>query len=504
MENQIKIILKYFNSGNYKRVIEKSQRLQKKYSQSSYLDNLLGSAYLKIGDNKNAKINFESSITKSPKNIAAFNNLANLEKNNGNYKTAQKIYLKILKLDPNYINGLVNYANLKIDMGDSDEAIKTLTKAITIDPNSSIALFNLATAYLTLGQKTKSLKYALRSSEINPNFTPVDKLISAIKTYNKDDDHFIRMKNKLNDLNINQFNKIHLNFAIAKAYKDMGENKKFIQHIITGNALRKKISNYDLKKDINLINDIKLMFKNIDYSKMKLSNNNKKIIFVVGMPRSGTSLVEQILSSHSKIYGAGELPFLKQSILDKFNKEFFMYDSFSNLNEISKSYIENISFLSGTKEYILDKNPLNFIWIGFIKLLFPNAKIIHIKRNSKDTCFSCFKELFENLYFTDDQYDLSTFYNSYNDLMNFWNSNLTNYIHTVNYEDLVDSTKSNVLQMLKFCELDFEENCLNFIENQSAVRTISVSQVRNPIYKSSVGSYKDYEENLKTLFDNLV
>ena len=98
MENQIKIILKYFNSGNYKRVIEKSQRLQKKYSQSSYLDNLLGSAYLKIGDNKNAKINFESSITKSPKNIAALNNLANLEKNNGNYKTAQKIYLKILKL----------------------------------------------------------------------------------------------------------------------------------------------------------------------------------------------------------------------------------------------------------------------------------------------------------------------------------------------------------------------------------------------------------------------
>jgi hypothetical protein len=88
--------------------------------------------------------------------------------------------------------------------------------------------------------------------------------------------------------------------------------------------------------------------------------------------------------------------------------------------------------------------------------------------------------------------------------MNFWNASLNNYIHTVNYEDLVDSTKSNVLQMLKFCELDFEENCLNFTENQSAVRTISINQVRNPIYKSSVGSYKDYEENLKTLFDNLV
>ena len=281
----------------------------------------------------------------------------------------------------------------------------------------------------------------------------------------------------------------------------MTNDKEFIElarSVYIVNDKRAKI-----KKDINLLNNIKLVFKNIDYSKVQLSNNDKKIIFVVGMPRSGTSLVEQILSSHSKIYGAGELPFLKQTILEKFNKEFFMHDSFSNLNKISKKYIENISFLSGTNEYILDKNPLNFIWIGFIKLLFPNAKIIHVKRNSKDTCFSCFKELFENLHFTHDQYDLSTFYNSYIDLMSFWNYSLKNYIHTVNYEDLVDSTKSNVKQMLNFCELDFEENCLNFKENKSAVRTISISQVRNPIYKSSVGSYKYYEGNLKVLFDNL-
>ena len=503
MENQIKIILRYFNSGNYKEVIERSKKLQKKYSQSAYLDNMLGSAYLKIGDNKKAKINFESSIAKSPENPAALNNLANLLKNDCKYKLAEKIYLKILKNDPNYISALVNYANLKIAVGNSNGATKTLNKVITIDPENSLALFNLATAYLTLGQKTKALKYALRSSKIKPNFTPTDKLISIIKTYNKNDDHFIKMKNQLNDLNINQFSKIYLNFAIAKAYKDMGNNKKFIEHIIAGNTLRKNISKYDIKNDINLMNDIKLVFKNINYSRIKLSNNSKKIIFVVGMPRSGTSLVEQILSSHSKIFGAGELPFLRKIVLEKFNKEFFTHNSLLNLNEISKNYIENISFYSDTKNYILDKNPLNFIWIGFIKLLFPNAKIIHIKRNSKDTCFSCFKELFENLNFTDDQYDLATFYNSYNDLMNFWNSRLKNFIHTVNYEDLVNSTKLNVEQMLKFCELDFEEDCLNFKDNKAAVRTISISQVRNPIYRSSIGSYKYYEENLKILFDNL-
>ena len=503
MENQIKIILKYFNLGQYKKVIEKSKKLKIKYPNSAYLDNLLGSAYLKISDNKNAKINFESSLRKTPENIPALNNLANLEKNNSEYNLAEKIYLKIFKIDPDYINAHVNYANLKIDTNDSHGAIKILNKAMAISPKNSLVLFNLATAHLTLGHKSEALKYALRASKINPNFSPIDKLISGIKKYKKNDEHFIKIKNKLNDLNINQHNKVYLNFAIAKAYQDMGYKNKFIEHIINGNNIRKKISKYNIKKDINLINDIKFAFKTIDYSEMKLSNNTKKIIFVVGMPRSGTSLVEQILSSHSKVFGAGELPFLKKTVLNIFSKDFFKKNPFSHLNQISESYIEKISYYSDTKDYILDKNPLNFIWVGFIKLLFPRAKIIHIKRNSKDTCFSCFKELFENLNFTDDQYDLAKFYNSYSDLMNFWNLSLKDSIHTVDYEDLVNLTELNIKNMLKFCELDFEENCLNFKDNKAAVRTISVSQVRKPIYRSSIGSYKYYEENLKILFDNL-
>ena len=503
MENQIKIILKYFNLGLYNKVIKETKNLQKKFTSSSYLDNLLGSAYSKIGDTKNAKTSFESSLKKSPKNTAAMNNLANVYKNNGEYKIAEKVYLQVLKIDPSYVNATVNYANLKIATSDSDGAIKILSKVIKKNPNNSVVLFNLATAYLTLGQKQEALKQALKASKISPDFTPIDKLISVIKTYTKNDDHFIKMKKQLNNQNMNNFNKVYLNFGIAKAYKDIGDNEKFIEHLIIGNNLRKISSKYEVKKDVNLMHIIKSLFKDIDYSKLKISNNDKKIIFVVGMPRSGTSLVEQILSSHSKIFGAGELPFLKKIILEKFNKEFFKNDTFSNLNQISKDYIENISFLSDTNDFILDKNPLNFLWIGFIKLLFPKAKIIYIKRNAKDTCFSCFKELFENLYFADDQHDLSQFYNSYIDLMNFWNSSLKGFIHTVKYEDLINSTKSNIDQMLKFCELDFEENCLNFKENTNAVRTMSVSQVRSPIYKNSIGSYKFYENNLNVLFDNL-
>ena len=162
-----------------------------------------------------------------------------------------------------------------------------------------------------------------------------------------------------------------------------------------------------------------------------------------------------------------------------------------------------ISSYSNNKDYILDKNPLNFLWIGFIKILFPMAKIIHIKRNSKDTCYSCFKQLFENINFADDQDDLAQFYNAYVQLMMFWNSNLENFICNINYEELIENPKSNIETMLNFCDLDFEEKCLNFNENKNAVRTMSISQVRLPLYKSSINSYKKYEKDLSKLFNNL-
>ena len=502
MENQIKIILNCFASGHFNKVIDKTKKILKTYPQNSYLYNLLGSAYSQNGDTQNATINFELSIKHSPKNIAALNNLANIYKKNTQYKLAEKYYMRILDLEPNYVNGLINYANLKIDLNEPESAIKMLDKAIEINPNNSMAHFNLATTYLTLGKNSKALEHALESLKIDPNFSPTDKLISVLKKYSINDDHFIKIKKNLMDENVSEFNKIYLNFSIAKAYEDMGDTNKFIEHIIVGNNLKKKNSRYNIVKDVNLISDIKSSFTNFDYSKINLSNN-KKIIFVVGMPRSGTSLVEQILSSHSQIYGAGELPFLKKIILEKFNKDFFVNDSFSNLNQMSRNYLEKISSYPNQKSFILDKNPLNFIWIGFIKLLFPKAKIIHIKRNAKDTCFSCFKQLFENIHFADDQSDLAQFYNSYNDLMDFWNLSLKKSIHTLNYEDLINSPKLNIDHMLKFCELDFEEKCLNFNENQSPVKTKSASQVRLPIYKSSINSYKDYENKLRLLFNNL-
>ena len=337
----------------------------------------------------------------------------------------------------------------------------------------------------------------------NPSFTPADKLISSLIKYSKNDPHFLNMKEKLNDEKINRLHKVYLHFGVAKAYEDLENFDKFIEHIKKGNEIRKNISGYNIKSHIDLINKIKLIFKDINFSDFILKNNNKKIIFVLGMPRSGSSLLEKMLSGHKKILGAGELQFLKQSISEKILDNFSINDSFSSLNDMAENYIRKTQVFKDPQDFILDKNPLNFIYIGFIKILFPSAKVIHIKRNAKDTCFSCYKQLFENINFADNEKDLAKFYKIYDELMIFWKNELKDFIYTINYEDLVDKPKANIQKVLNFCELNFDENCLNFEDNKTPIQTMSVMQARKPIYRSSIGSYKKYEKDLSFLFNNL-
>ena len=508
IEEQIKQILNRFSIGDYDYVLIKLKELSKKNPYSTYLKNLLGSTYLKINDVENAIKSFNLSLQLDPKNIAAINNLGNTYKNSNNYLEAEKLYLRALKINPNYTNALLNYSNLKINLNQIDEAIDLLKKAVAIEPDNHMLHFSLAVAYQAIGEFEKTKEHSKKAIKINPFFSPADKLISSYIKYTEDNDHFIKMKKDINNEKINKNNKVHLHFALGKAFEDIGYNDEAIDHIEKGNNLRRSLLKYDINDDINLINKIKLIFKDIDFNKRNFVTNNKKIIFVLGMPRSGTSLVEQILSSHSKVFGAGELPFLRNIILNNLKENLNQTDNFlniaSNLEIMSKAYIDKTSLLKNNDKLILDKSPLNFLWIGFIKALFPNAKIIHVNRDAKDTCFSCYKNLFtNNLNFSYHQKELALFYKAYADLMNFWNDMLPNFIYSIKYEDLINSPKDNIIKALKFCELDFEEECLKFYENKSPIKTMSATQARQKIYKTSIKSYKKYEEKLTDLLNNL-
>ena len=293
---------------------------------------------------------------------------------------------------------------------------------------------------------------------------------------------------------------------MAKAYFDNRQFTEFFNQMELGNKLKRESINYDAKRDLNLFNNIKLLFTNANIKNLENVKNTKKLIFVLGMPRSGTSLVEQIISSHSKVFGAGELPFLLNSFLKKLhslegnNQNNF----FSDFEEISENYNTQTSILNSSDQITLDKSPLNFLLIGFIRILFPQSKVIHVKRGSKDTCFSCYKNLFDHgLNFTYNKKELAFFYNSYDDLMQFWNKKLGNFIYTINYENLVNDSKSEIKKVLNFCNLEFEEKCLNFYKNKSPIKTLSALQVRKEIYQDSIKSYKLFDSDLSDIFDNL-
>ena len=291
----------------------------------------------------------------------------------------------------------------------------------------------------------------------------------------------------------------------------MGNIEEASKLLLEGNNLKKKIINYNINEEIKIFNIIKKEFKKIKFN-TSVSKDNEKIIFILGMPRSGTSLVEQIVSSHSEVFGGGELPILSNII----RKNFFPNESngitdFNEkindemmINQLKEDYLKYIENFKYNEKYISDKSPLNFRWIGFIKLIFPNAKIIHCIRDPKNNCLSMFKNLFEGgLGFTYDQKDLVTYFKNYLELMNFWKLNFKETILDIRYENLISNSEEEIKKIIKFCNLEWEEKCLEFHKNKSPIKTMSTAQARMPIYKSSINSFEKFSNFFQVLDKDL-
>ena len=223
------------------------------------------------------------------------------------------------------------------------------------------------------------------------------------------------------------------------------------------------------------------------------------------MPRSGTSLAEQIISSHNNVFGGGELNFLPK-IIDKHllnNEEINNltdHDFDKILSECRENYFQNVKLLDETEKSFTDKAPLNFRYIGFIKEIFPNAKVINCLRNSLDICWSNYKNYFSGgLYFSNNLYDLGEFFNMYNDLINFWEKCYPNYIYNLDHQNLTENPKEEIKKLLSHCELEWDENCLNHQNNKRSIKTVSSMQARKPIYKVKKRAVEPYIKYLRPL-----
>ena len=507
IEKKIEILLNSFNSKLFDSVILKTRPLLRKFPEYIILYNLLGSSYQNIGKYGEARDIFLLGLKFDHKNIALKNNLAMSYKNLLQYNEAEKLYNEIIKDHPEYMNSYVNLGNIKRDANMFDEAIKLYEKANLIKPNEPIILYLLSLANQGLGNFKLAIEYGNKALKLNPKLTQIDHLISQSSKYETKNVHYKNMLDKLNNLDLNDDEKINIFFALSKVEEDLNDIKSSYQYLKKGNDLKKKILRYNIKEDVELLDKIIEIFKGVDFPEKNL-DNNIQLIFILGLPRSGTSLVEQIITSHSKVYGGGELPILPNIIKNNLildgkihiSKAIDIIKNKSRLEQMSKEYLEYLDYFNFTEKFATDKAPLNFRWIGFIKLIFPDAKIIHCQREPKNNCLSLYKNCFEGgLNFTCDEQDIIEYHKAYMSLMSFLSSKKNHNILNVSYEDLINNNDIKIREIINYCGLDWEENCLLFYKNKNPIKTMSTAQARKPIYKSSLNIFEKYKDYLKII-----
>ncbi|MDC1418517.1 tetratricopeptide repeat protein [Candidatus Thioglobus sp.] len=470
----------------------------------------LGVTLQELGLFNDAAEQYEEALNIKPDNIEAQINLGFVYQSLGQLEEAVEQYESILSTNPENVEVLNNLGIIYRELGDADEAISYYKKVLEIDPGFTGAYYNLGFIYQDLGQVKNSIEQYEKAISISDHAWSYHNL-SYLKQYSAGDPQIAKMQSLLSNNKLNNLDRIHLCLALAKIHEKLGNQIEFFQFLNEGNSLRKKELGYSLEKSKKIHSAIiKIFTSNIPSIIKPISKykSKKSPIFIVGMPRSGTSLVEQILDSHNKVYGAGELNTLTK-LINPVIKNYLAGD-IKNLTEktllfIYEEYLDMLSHLNTSKKVITDKLPLNFQYIGFILSIFPDAKIIHLKRDARATCWSNYKHFFtdeENGYSHNFE-DLVGFYSLYDKLMDFWHDLYPNKIYDLCYEDLTNDQENETRKLIEYCDLDWDNNCLNFDQNERQVKTPSTLQVRQKIYKGSSEAWKKHWAYIQPLINGL-
>ena len=495
LKKHIQSIIDIYKSGNLSKAESLTRELINDNTKVVFLYNLLGLILAEQKKFDEAIKCYEEGIKINPNFGMIYNNMGLLffkNKSNDNIKKSENFYKKAIALDKKIPEPHNNLGNLYEYLNKIDEAIACYKKAININPKFSYAHHNLGTAYVAKGKFDKAKKHFFECLKVNPNFTFTHRSLSRITKYTSKSSHFTELKKIYKNLDkSDSAGKIELGYALGKAYEDIKDYDKSFFHYDESNQLQRKKINFSISAEKEQFDKIKLLYNKEFINKYKNVGFKKNSpIFIIGMPRSSTTLVEQILSNHPKVYGAEEVNFIPNIYKKNLNNH--------NFNESGNEYIERMRLISNSSERTTDKLPINFLYIGFIKLILPNSKIIHCYRNSRDNCLSIYKNQFSSgqINFAYNISEIVEYYNYYDDLMNFWKKVFPDFIYNIKYENLISNTKKEVKALLNYCDLTWNNDCLNFHKNKRLVKSASDIQVRKKIYSNSINSWKNYEKFL--------
>ena len=506
--------------------------------------NNLGNAYKEMGRTEDAVGSYRRAIEIDPNFPLSHNNLGLCIDSIGRPTEALTHFREALRLFPDYAEAHTNVGNVLLKLGQSegatvsferaitvapqlaaahlglgialdeqgrpDDAIGSYKKALTINPNFAAAHNNLGNALDQIGSRDAAIENFKKAIELQPAYAEAHRNLTRIAPDVADADAIERL---LALDGISDLDATHCQFALGNIHHHRKDFDEAFTRYGIGNGLRRRASDYDATKFTSYVDRLIDIYSESYCETLKdLGSQSNLPVFVLGMPRSGTTLVEQIIASHPDAHGAGELKTVadfERTIASRHEQqgvypELMPTCDHETITELADAYVEMQQLRAPNAKRVTDKMPDNFIRIGLIKTLFPNASIIHCKRNALDTCVSNLLHYFATgNEFAFDQHDLGRFYLDYERLMTHWQTAFPGSMYDVRYEELVSEQEAVSRQLIDHIGLPWDERCLDFHKHERAVHTFSSQQVRQRIYSSAVSRWKHYEKHLATLIEML-
>ncbi len=494
------------NVGGAIDYINKALLVEPSYTSAYYN---LGIILENQGDLNRAIVQYENAILTYPVYVDAYFSLGRVLEKQDRFNEAMVQYKKAIAINPSHEPSLKALGYISNQQGNLEEAVIFFQKAIAINPLSLDAVHNFGAVLRGQGklkEAVEAFKYVISHNPSSGmayfNLVQIEPSLDALKIE--------KIHQFLEHTNLSETDRLFLHLSLGLVYHKAKSYEKAFFHINTGNAMQRKQVNYNHDNELLLLRSIEEIF-NKDYFEERFGTSgivSESPIFIMGMPRSGTTLVEQIIATHPLVHGGGEMMLL-DNLLAKFAKQDSIFPSLAaisptKIDQIAQDYLEQLHAFSPPKKIVTNKKVNNYLFLGLIALMFPQAKIIHCQRNPLDTCLSCFMTWFHTgQYFTYDLKELGSYYQAYEQLMQHWRQVLPIPMLEVQYEDLIEKQEEISRQIIAYCDLEWDSRCLLFHENTRSVHTASDLQVRQPIYQSSIGKWRHYEKHLAPLKEAL-
>ncbi len=512
----------YINRGIALREMKRSEEALASFDKAIALKPEFAEVRNNRGNALNAMKRHEDALASFDKAIALKPDYAEAHNNRGNTLNALKRHEealascdKAIALKSDYAEACNNRGNALNELNRFEDALASYDRALAIQPHFDGALHNRGIVLMELGRLAEARQAVGRAIQLAPRKASFYRTLGEISRYVTGDPRVAAMEElawETASLSIDD--RVELHFALAKAYEDLGRSEDAFEQLLAGNALKRRRIEYDEAAALGMLERIREVFTpDLIRIWQDASDPSRQPIFIVGMPRSGTTLVEQILASHAQVFGAGELEYFGKVVAEhrapesgsQAFPEAVLSLSNEQLRHLGESYLAKIKPLAPQAARMVDKMPSNYVYAGLIHLVLPNAAIIHTVRDPIDTCISCFSKLFDKEQnHTYDLAELGRYYRHYQALMAHWHRILPpGRILDVRYEDVVADLEGQARRLVAHCGLDWDDRCLSFYKSNRPVRTASAAQVRQPIYHSAVGRWRAYEKLLDPLLMEL-